>query len=78
MGGGHLWVDTSLSKLQEMVKDREAWRAAVGSWGRKESDRTQQPNHHQQGAQNFSPILSDYEATNPAAQNLATSAEKCA
>ena len=23
-------VDTSLSKLQEMVKDREAWHAAVG------------------------------------------------
>ena len=22
-------IDTSLSKLQEMVKDREAWRAAV-------------------------------------------------
>ena len=23
------WVDMSLSKLREMAKDREAWRAAV-------------------------------------------------
>ena len=23
------WMDMSLSKLQEMVKDRKAWRAAV-------------------------------------------------
>ena len=30
-------MDMSLSKLREMVKDREAWRAAV-HWGRKESD----------------------------------------
>ena len=29
-------LDMSLSKLQEMVKDREAWCAAV--WCRKESD----------------------------------------
>ena len=33
-------MDMSLSKLWEMVKDREAWRA--GPWGHKESDRTEQ------------------------------------
>ena len=38
VGWHHDTVDTSLSKLQEIVKDREAWRAAVQ--GVTESDMT--------------------------------------
>ena len=33
-------MDMSLSKLREVVKDREAWRAAWSPWGWEESDRT--------------------------------------
>ena len=43
------WLDgitdsrnVSLSKLWEIVKDREAWHAAGGPWGRKGSDTTEQ------------------------------------
>ena len=30
-------MDTGLSELRDLVTDREAWRAACGSWGHKES-----------------------------------------
>ena len=41
-------VDMSLRKLQKMVKDREAWHAAVHG-GLKESDRTEQLNNNDSG-----------------------------
>ena len=34
-------MDVSLSELRDLVMDREAWRAACHSWGRKESDTTE-------------------------------------
>ena len=34
-------MNMSLGKLRELVMNREAWRAACGSWGRKESDTTE-------------------------------------
>ena len=37
-------MDMNLSKLQELVKDREAWSAA-SSWGHKELDTTEQLNN---------------------------------
>ena len=33
-------MDMNLSKLQEIVKDKEVWHAACNSWGHKELDMT--------------------------------------
>ena len=40
-------MDMNLSKLQEMVKEREAWRAAVQD--HKELDMTEQLNNNDKG-----------------------------
>ena len=39
-------MDMSLSRLREMVKDREAWSAARSPWGHKGSDTTQRLNNN--------------------------------
>ena len=35
-------IDMSLSKLREIVKDKEAWHACSSPWGHKELDTTEQ------------------------------------
>ena len=35
-------IDMGLGGLQELVMDREAWHVCCDSWGRKESDMTEQ------------------------------------
>ena len=37
-------MDMSLSKLRELVMDREAWHALFSPWGRRELDMTEQLN----------------------------------
>ena len=37
-------MDMRLGEVWELVVDREAWCAALGSWGHKESDMTEQLN----------------------------------
>ena len=39
-------MDMSLSKLEEMVKDRKAWSAVCSPWGCKELDTTERLNNN--------------------------------
>ena len=39
-------MDMNLSKLRDIVKDRQAWHAAVSPWGRKESDTAERLNNN--------------------------------
>ena len=48
-------VDMSFSKLWEMVKDREAWNAAVCLRGHKELDMTEQLNNSKKCVQLLNP-----------------------
>ena len=45
-------MDISLSKLWEMVKDREVWSTACNSWGHKELDTTERVNNNKEVTEN--------------------------
>ena len=51
-------MDMKVTKLREIVKDREAWRAAVSSQGRKESDTTERLNNSNNNVGEETPGLS--------------------
>ena len=51
-------INMSLSKLWELVMDREAWRATYSSWGHKELDMTEQLNWTELG--DFLSLISQF------------------
>ena len=54
-------MDMSLSKLQEMVKDREAWHATCSPWGHKESNMTERLNNNKY----FNSLLKNFSDVSP-------------
>ena len=50
-------MDMSLSKLREMVKDREAWNASMHPWGHKESDTTERLNNNNRASCGYEIII---------------------
>ena len=53
------WMDMSFSKLQELVTDREAWRATP-PWGRKELDMTEQLNWAEEFVTNLKEVKNGF------------------